>query len=92
MITDHKTGIKGPAEVWVNPTDQLKLRALRKVNARYAEQTGKAYPPDSPLFVNRDMNPWRSTKNNRTVYIGFLWLKENPFPLPLAIFPVQTAN
>ena len=60
VITDHKTGIKGPAEVWVNPTDQLKLRAFREVNACYAEQTGKAYPPDSPLFVNHDMNPWRS--------------------------------
>ena len=40
VITDHKTGIKGPAEVWVNPTDQLKLRAFREVNACYAEQTG----------------------------------------------------
>ena len=66
-IIDHKTGVKGPAEVWLNPTDQLILRALDAINVRYAEQIGKELPPSSPLFINGNVNPWRSRQNKRTL-------------------------
>ena len=66
-IYDHKTGTKGPVEAFLNLKDQMFLRAIISLNERYAEQIGKDYPTTSPLFVNSQLRPFRSTTNSRTI-------------------------
>ena len=59
-VKDHKTGIKGPAEVWLSPTDQILIQALMEVNQRYASQKNLEYPQTSPIFVNKFMTPYKT--------------------------------
>ena len=66
-IYDHKTGVKGPVEAWVNTKDEVFLRAIMALNDRYAEQTGKDYPGSSQLFINSQLKPLRSATNQRAI-------------------------
>ena len=59
VVKNHKTDLKGYAEVWLSSVDQLQLRALINVTERYASQIGKEYSSNSPIFVNKNLEPWR---------------------------------
>ena len=52
-VKDHKTGIKGPAEVWLSPTDQILIQALMEVNQRYASQKKLGVPTNFSYFCEQ---------------------------------------
>ena len=66
----HKTGFKGAAQVWCSSMDDVLLRCLIEVTMRYAKQIGKEYPLSSPIFVNKNLDPFRSTRGKRVVNFG----------------------
>ena len=69
-VQAHKTGFKGAAEVWLSDMDQIAIQALDEVTVRYAKQIGKEYPLTSPIFVNKNLEPFRSTRGKRVVNFG----------------------
>ena len=69
-VAAHKTGFKGSAEVWLSKSDQILIRSLIEVTDRYAKKIGKEYGLESPLFVNKNLDPFRSTRGKRAVNFG----------------------
>ena len=69
-VQAHKTGYKGAAEVWLSDKDQVMFQALDEVNGRYAKQIGKEYPLSSPIFVNKNLDPFKSTRGKRVINFG----------------------
>ena len=43
VVENHKTGIKGAAEVWLPKHDEVSLNGYCDVTERYARQIGKYY-------------------------------------------------
>ena len=69
-VNAHKTGFKGSAEVWLSQIDDILLQSLIEVTERYAKQIGKEYSLNSTLFVNKNLDPFRSTRGKRVVNFG----------------------
>ena len=42
-VRDHKTGIQGPAEVWLAQQDEILCRAYSDITERLAVQLGKSF-------------------------------------------------
>ena len=66
-VEDHKTTIKGSAEVWLPEHDQVLVQGLDDVGQRYAKQQGKELPLNSPIFVNKNLLPFKGQYAKRGV-------------------------
>ena len=66
-VNDHKTELRGAAEVWVPSHDEVLLQGYDDVAVKYAKQQGKEHSLHSPIFVNKNLAPFKSTRGKRSV-------------------------
>ena len=58
IVVRIDTGKTGAVEVWLNLVDQILIKAYMECASKYAEDKGKAYPHNSPIFVNQNLKIW----------------------------------
>ena len=58
IVVHIDTGKTGAVEIWLNLVDQILIKSYMECVSKYAEDKGKPYPDNGPLFVNQKLKIW----------------------------------